>query len=69
MVHLTGLKIGESKLGLRLYWPVEMQKGDRKHLDRIVETQLHELQRESIGCYYDKSIANKYVTIVKTLAS
>ena len=69
MVHLTGLKIGESKLGLRLYWPVEMQDSERERLNKIVQTQLHVLQRKSIGCFYDKSIEYKYVAIVKTLAS
>ena len=59
MVHLRGLKLGKSNLGLRLYWPVEMQNGERKRLNKIVETQLHQLRRKGLGCFYDKSIEDK----------
>ncbi|EDV22814.1 uncharacterized protein TRIADDRAFT_58760 [Trichoplax adhaerens] len=58
-VQLTGLKIKESKLPLRLFWPVEMDNSKRKQLNYDVSKQLAQLGRKTYGCYYDRNIEEK----------
>lgn len=66
--NLTGLRLGSSSLGLRLFWPVEMKYSDRKRLNKIVEAQMYKLQRRSRGCLYDVAIEVKYALILTTPA-
>lgn len=63
MVNMRGLKMGGSDLGLRLYWPVELQYCERARLNYLVKTQIHQLNREYKECFYDNGIEIKYVLI------
>lgn len=60
MANLRGLKLGKSSLGLRFYWPVEMQYGERERLNKLVETRMRQLKRRASGCSYDLAIEEKY---------
>lgn len=67
MANLRGLRFGNSDFGLRLFWPVEMPYYDRASLNKIVETQMSQLQNRTDNCFYDKTIEDKYVLILPSL--
>ena len=56
---LRGLRLENSNLGLRFYWPVELKFRECGCLNKMVEAQMQELHRKANGCYYDKEIENK----------
>ncbi|EDV22816.1 uncharacterized protein TRIADDRAFT_58762 [Trichoplax adhaerens] len=62
MAKLRGLKIKESKIPLRLFWPVELVNYKRKQLTNEVFKQMAQLGRKAKGCFFDIRIEDRQVT-------
>ena len=68
VANLRGQMLGNSILGLRFFWPVEMQYRERENLNINVEWLKFPLIREDTGCLYDEEVEHKYVLILTILA-
>ena len=63
VANMKGLMLGNSKVGLQFYWPVEMQYNERIRLNIEVESRMSKLNRKDNGCFYDRAIEDMYVVI------
>ncbi|RDD38022.1 Poly [ADP-ribose] polymerase 14 [Trichoplax sp. H2] len=67
MCHLKNVKCGNSRFGLRMFWPAEMGQKKRKKLNARVRKFMTALNRNEYGCFYHKDIEEKKVMINKMI--